>query len=427
MTAISGYTVYQAGIMPLEAAAIAAATEADKPRLTEHQRNVEKYNDNNRNLGAQISDLRAQNKTASADKDNITGKGADWKRNQIQNSIDARNQQIQTLLDKQANLTAPGEFTSTQPKAIPAEQSLPILARAFAFELIMIMFMLFARFAKDAHEQQQTEIVADIIRLTEQADASMALLSSSIEGLQKTVDAITTASLGQLAEATQTATHAANNCNDASRTITASLGQLAEATQTATHAANNCNDASRYAADINVALTSSANTIDGGIIAATKTTKLLSESTQTAADAQGLLVKTIEDSATQTTKLSAEIDRATTLATHLQLAFAPFAPDEGTNAGTNTGTNGANQTHKEADPYQVLLYRLKHQLINPRPTGKLPVDHLKEFSGLGRKLIEKAQAEATEHGWLERNPDGSYSYPKPTNINVVSLPMRATS
>ena len=483
VTAISGYTVYQAGLLPLQQAAISAAIEADKPSKATFDTDNARYTATYANLQTSIDDLRKQNATAAADKASTDGKGADWKKHQIQTAIDARTDQINALMEKQTALTKPTEFKPSEPKAIQSAQSAPILARAFAFELIAIMFMTFARFARQDREDQQTAAATDIAKLTEQANASIALLSNAIANLQQTADTIvstasttltttTTATLEQLAEATTTANHATNHCNNASATITttttASLEQLAEATTTATQAANHCNAASttltttttatleqlaeattqathrhttavestktrlietiKQAAEIKTALTTASNAMATGITEATQTTQQLAEAIQAATNTHATLATITEESIAKTTQLSAEIERATALATHLQTAFVPFAPTEGAgtnaNAGTNAGTNGANANGEETDPYKVLLYRLKHQLIAARSTGKLPVDHLKEHTAMGRKLIEKAQLEATANGWLIKNSDGSYSYPAKQTAdksNVIQL------
>lgn len=179
MAAVSGYTVYEAGMIPLKQAAIDAAAETDKPRLAEHTRQMDQYKASRANYQQQLEDLRNQNMSSSTERAAIKdGKGAAWKRNKLQEGIDLRNSEIQTLIGKQNDLTAPGEFEPTQPQAIPAEQRYPILARAFAFELIAIMFMVFAAKARKATIHRRATEAADLDASTERANRAIRTLQT---------------------------------------------------------------------------------------------------------------------------------------------------------------------------------------------------------------------------------------------------------
>lgn len=185
MTAVSGYTVYQAGVLPLQHAAIESAAQADKPRKAQHDSDTARYNAAFANLQKSIDDLRQQNQQASEDKAAVTGKSADWKKRQLQTAIDQRNSEITTFIQKQAALTHSGEFEPTAPAAMPHEQTRPILARAFALELIAIMFMFFASFAREDKNHRKSNEAAQLEPLVKQAEQLTAQLGNLFRHAEK--------------------------------------------------------------------------------------------------------------------------------------------------------------------------------------------------------------------------------------------------
>ena len=185
ITAVSGYTVYQSGLMPLQQAAITEAANKDQPRQAEHQRQVDRYNQLSANLKAQIDDLRAQNTAIAADKQSTEGKGANWRKDQLQKKLDANNAKIADLSTQQAALSPPGEFSTSAPSELPADQKLPILARAFAFELIAVMFMVFAALSRKERDQQETRQASCLTSLMQQAETSIRQLETLFRHAEK--------------------------------------------------------------------------------------------------------------------------------------------------------------------------------------------------------------------------------------------------
>jgi len=184
MTAVSGYTVYQASVLPLQNAAIAAAAATDAPRLEEYNTAKAKQQQAVDNLQTSINDLRQQNNADQSAITKITGKSADWKKQQLRNSIETRNTQLTELQSKIANLT-PQEWKATPPTPLDATQTAPLLARAFAFELIMIMFMLFARFAKDDKARATRKEALELVAITSTTNRMIDALKTQLAHTEK--------------------------------------------------------------------------------------------------------------------------------------------------------------------------------------------------------------------------------------------------
>ena len=255
-TMVSGYTVYQSSMIPLQNAAVEAAKAQDAPLQAKFDADKAAYDAQFANLQTSITDLRNQKTQIEAERAAIASddKARTWKQSQAQKKLDELQSSIDDKTAAQAKLTPP-VFVASQPKPISEEQHNANLARAFFYELSGVLMMFFAylsrrlrRTAQQAAANPLIEAIAELDAARARANQALAELYGGIESAEKADQ--------RIAESHKALGHAASRCisqikdagrdnlhqlsqqlNAATQTIqqatNASLGQLAEATNAA--------------------------------------------------------------------------------------------------------------------------------------------------------------------------------------------------
>ena len=452
-TVVSGYTVYQSSIIPLEQAAIAAAQEADKPLRERYEALKAQYQASKDNLQLSIDDLRKQKAGVEADKSSVPDddKSRAWKLNQIQHKLDALQTDIDSKVSEQQKLQAP-TLTESPPAPISTEQRTTNLIRSFFYELIAIAFIYFAaRSRREAMAEQQAAAnpLLDAIRQLHTAleaaqkadqymDEKLNTLLSKIDSKREQMASFTKEAVKTLTEeATKTASAAVTACNNATKKINqaaTSMEQLAEATAAASAAVTACNNATQTITTQTVA---SLEELAEATAAASAAVTACNNATQTITTQT---VASLEELAEATTAASAAINPAESL--RLQLVAAI---DQAERAATVVKIEIAKAAELQTSPLQVqtspanvvkppeikrptleqTILLLKNGGIEANKFGQISVSIIQKISGLGRDLATEAQEEALRLGYLVRQPNGYCYYPTPstaTNANVVQIP-----
>ena len=380
-TAISGYTVYQSSIIPLERDAIAKAAEQDRPILAKFNADNNVYRASLDNLQKSIEDLRKQKTSIEADKAAIakTDKQRDWKQSQLQNKLDALQDSIDRKTNDLKQLVAP-VFTATKPDTLPNDKRYPALARAFFYEIAGVAFMLFASLARrNRKEDQQAAAnpLLDAIRQLHAAEASANAAVTACTQATRTIATQTATSMEQLVEATTAASTATEHCTQATKTIATqtatSMEQLVEATTAASTAAAQCKDATTEATEVEVNLQK----------AIRSTEKLFSHANEL-------------------------------------FAGANRTANKAANITANAGSLPTSETDAES-----VLYLIKQGLIEPTPDGNLTPKIIMDRAAVGRPTAERLLKEAAQKGYLESTLSGrgiTYRYPDQSAIAKTDCP-----
>ena len=420
-TVVSGYTVYQSSIIPLEQAAIAAAQEADKPLRERYEALKAQYQASKDNLQLSIDDLRKQKAGVEADKSSVPDddKSRAWKLNQIQHKLDALQTDIDSKVSEQQKLQAP-TLTESPPAPISTEQRTTNLIRSFFYELIAIAFIYFAaRSRREAMAEQQAAAnpLLDAIRQLHTAleaaqkadqymDEKLNTLLSKIDSKREQMASFTKEAVKTLTEeATKTASAAVTACNNATKKINqaaTSMEQLAEATAAASAAVTACNNATQ--------------TITTQTVASLEE---LAEATTAASAA-------INPAESLRLQLVAAIDQAERAATVVKIEIAKAAELQTSPLQVQTSpANVVKPPEIKRPTLEQTILLLKNGGIEANKFGQISVSIIQKISGLGRDLATEAQEEALRLGYLVRQPNGYCYYPTPstaTNANVVQIP-----
>ena len=146
-------------------------------------------------LKAASDALRTQNTTdlkTIADLSASGKKNADWLVAQIRKEVDKRNQQVATNNDKAATLSTQLTGANNQPTAAPAV-AVPVtpmmLVRAYLFEVLTVLSLLFASWMRADEKEGELEKTKPLLAAIASADTAVAKLTVALNRVESVIDA----------------------------------------------------------------------------------------------------------------------------------------------------------------------------------------------------------------------------------------------
>lgn len=402
-TAVSGYTVYQSSMIPLQQAAVEAAKAQDAPLQAKFNADQAAYNAQFTNLQTSITDLRNQKTQVEAERTAIAAddKSRNWKQAQAQKKLDELQASIDTKIAAQAKLTAP-VFVATKPESISEEQHRANLARAFFYELSGVLMMFFAYLSRRLRRTADQAAANPLLAAIAELDAARARANQTLDELYGGMDVIG----GQAAQIMRGAIEAAEKADQ----------HITESHKALGHAASRCISQIKDAGRDNLQLLSQQ------LDAATKTIQqATTASLGQLAEATNATIAATEQAEKATTAAKVAVAKAVDLQTSpLQVQTSP----------ANVTCKGGETSEIKRPSFEETILLLKIGEIEVNKFGQVSVSAIQKRSGLGRDLAGKAQDEAVAMGILFRDSNGYCYYStqaiaQPPAPNVVQLLRRS--
>ena len=445
---ISGYTVYQHNQHIAQQAADAALQTQLAQAANASQQQRKTLQTQADALQTTIDDLRRQSATDQKQMDNLDGKNKEWQSSVIRKSIAERNNKIDNYTQQKADLIKQINQLTESKKAEgkPVGFNPASLIRASMFEGMTVLCLLFASWTRQEKQASESKQIAAIEGVTIKASAALASLEMALANAQdakqtaladlnqaaQTLIGETQQQLEQSAQRINTATAELLDIKKAAisdlatyserlRTETEQAALLQHTlSKTATDAVAVYKNAENVISILNENV-QNANQLQTALanlsnIAEQKQSDL-ANLTQAANEANSQLENTHVTAIRTLSNLHMQIDTAQNCKSPFAPAFAP--------ANQGVQISGAEQEGKfnKAD----LIFALKNHLIETNDRNRLPVDYLKNKTGLGKPSIQEALEESAKAGVLINTGNGYTYATEPqaasplVHSNVISL------
>lgn len=377
----------------------------------------------------------------------LDGKSKEWREATIRKEIADRERKIasnnQELKQLSEQLTKQNARALDVPKP---EFNLMRLIRAGMFEGLTLVCLLFASWTRQEKQASEAKQVAAIEAVITKASAAlvsleMALAASheakqaAISDLTQAAQALTTDTQQQLEQSAQRINTATAELLDIKKAAISDLATYHERLRTETEQAALLQHTLSKAATEAVAAYKNAENVttllNETVQNANQLQTALADLNNTTEQKQGDLSNLIQVAVESNSRLeNTHVTAIRVLSNlHLQIETAqncksPFAPAF---APANQGVqiSGAEQEGKftKAD----LIFALKNHLIEPNERNRLPVDYLKNKTGLGKPSIQEVLEESAKSGVLINTGNGYTYATEPqtasplVHSNVISL------
>ena len=399
---ISGYTVYQHNQHIAQQAADAALQTQLAQAANASQQQRKTLQTQADALQTTIDDLRRQSATDQKQMDNLDGKNKEWQSSVIRKSIAERNNKIDNYTQQKADLIKQINQLTESKKAEgkPVGFNPASLIRASMFEGMTVLCLLFASWTRQEKQASESKQIAAIEGVTIKASAALASLEMALANAQDAKKA----AISDLATYSERLRTEAEQAALLQHALSKTTIEAVTAHKNVENTTALLNETVQNANQLQVMLADLNNTTE-------QKQGDLSNLIQVAVESNSQLENTHVTAIRVLSNLHLQIETAQNCKSPFAPAFAP--------ANQGMQISGAEQEGKftKAD----LIFALKNHLIEPNERNRLPVDYLKNKTGLGKPSIQEALEESAKTGVLINTGNG-YTYATEPQAAATLLP-----